>query len=106
MRPADPDRFFVVLDRDTGGNRNRNQPYYGYSLRTHRINGPMYCFDRATGKLEWEHKFNNPDEGPNGVSYGYGRLYGATSTDAFALDPATGKQIWARKLPRKEEQKQ
>jgi alcohol dehydrogenase (cytochrome c) len=64
------------------------------------LNSNVYALDRSTGKLKWEHKFNKPDEGPNGVSYGYGRLYGATSTDAFALDPQTGKQVWARKLPR------
>ncbi len=27
-----------------------------------------------------------PSVGPNGVSYGYGRIYGATETNAFALD--------------------
>ena len=42
------------------------------------LSSNVYALDRATGKLEWEHKFNKPDEGPNGVSYGYGRLYGAT----------------------------
>jgi len=64
------------------------------------LNSNVYALDRDTGKLVWEHKFNKPDEGPNGVSYGYGRLYGATSADAFALDPQTGKQIWTHKLPR------
>jgi len=64
------------------------------------LNSNVYALDRDTGKLVWEHKFNKPDEGPNGVSYGYGRLYGATSSDAFALDPQTGKQIWTHKLPR------
>src|SRR3954454_7442401 len=38
--------------------------------------------------------------GPNGVAYGYGRIYGATESSAFALDPATGKLIWSRKLTR------
>ena len=64
------------------------------------LNSNVYALDRDTGKLVWEHKFNKPDEGPNGVAYGYGRLYGATSSDAFALDPQTGKQIWTHKLPR------
>ena len=45
-------------------------------------------------------RFNRPNVEQNGVSYGYGRLYGATETMAFALDPATGKLIWSRKLPR------
>jgi alcohol dehydrogenase (cytochrome c) len=64
------------------------------------LNSNVYALDRATGKLKWEHAFNKADEGPNGVAYGYGRIYGATATDAFALDPQTGKQVWARKLPR------
>ena len=64
------------------------------------LNSNVYALDRSTGKLIWERKFNKPDEGPNGVSYGYGRLYGATSSAAFALDPHTGKQIWAHTLPR------
>jgi len=64
------------------------------------LNSNIYALDRSTGKLEWKHMFNKPSVGPNGIAYGYGRIYGATSTDAFALDPQTGKQIWAKKLPR------
>ena len=39
-----------------------------------------------------------PSGGPNGVAYGYGRLYGETEDSVFALDPHTGTQIWIRKL--------
>jgi outer membrane protein assembly factor BamB len=60
----------------------------------------VYALDRATGALKWKHAFNQPSVGPNGVSYGYGRIYGATETDAFALDPQTGKLLWSRKLIR------
>ena len=51
----------------------------------------MYALDRSTGKLKWQHTFNKPSVGPNGVAYGYGRVYGATETNVFALDPQTGK---------------
>ena len=60
----------------------------------------VYALDQSTGKLKWEHRFNRPDVGPNGVAFGYGHVYGATDTAAFALDPATGTLVWSRKLPR------
>jgi len=64
------------------------------------LNSNVYALDRSTGKLEWKHTFNKPSVGPNGVAYGYGRVYGATSTSAFALDPQTGKLLWSRELIR------
>jgi len=64
------------------------------------LNSNVYALDRETGKLKWRHVFNKPDEGPNGVSYGYGRIYGATASNAFALDAQNGKLIWSRKLIR------
>jgi outer membrane protein assembly factor BamB len=64
------------------------------------LNSNVYALDRSTGKLKWRHLFNKPDEGPNGVSYGYGRIYGATASAAFALNAQNGKLIWSRKLIR------
>jgi outer membrane protein assembly factor BamB len=65
------------------------------------LNSNVYALNRSTGKVKWEHAFNKPSIGPNGVSYGYGRIYGATETNAFALDPNTGKLLWSRKLTKK-----
>ncbi|HYX76975.1 MAG TPA: PQQ-binding-like beta-propeller repeat protein [Gaiellaceae bacterium] len=64
------------------------------------LNSNVYALDRSTGKLKWRHMFNSPDEGPNGVAFGYGRLYGATASAAFALDAQSGKLVWSRKLIR------
>jgi outer membrane protein assembly factor BamB len=64
------------------------------------LNSNVYALDRSTGALKWQHKFNRPSIGPNGVSFGYGRLYGSTETSTFALDPQTGKLLWSRKLIR------
>src|SRR5262245_47318590 len=65
------------------------------------LSSNVYALDRSTGKVEWQHLFNKPSVGPNGVAYGYGRLYGATETAAFALDPKTGKLLWqSRRLVR------
>ena len=54
------------------------------------LNSNVFALDRNTGALKWKHKFNRPSVGPNGVSFGYGRLYAATETKAFALDPGRG----------------
>jgi outer membrane protein assembly factor BamB len=64
------------------------------------LNSNVFALDRSTGKLRWKHAFNKPSIGPNGIAYGYGRIYGATETNAFALDAKTGKQVWTRKLIR------
>jgi len=65
------------------------------------LNSNVYALDRSSGKLEWRHTFNKPSIGPNGISYGYGRIYGATETNAYtdslvALDGQTGKLLWSR----------
>ena len=54
------------------------------------LNSNVFALDRSTGKVKWEHAFNQPSVGPNGVAFGNGRLYGATETNAFALDPRPG----------------
>lgn len=56
---ADADRFYLILDRDpalgsTNGTRALAQSGV---LRSIKVNGPLYAFDRATGKRLWA----NPD---------------------------------------------
>ncbi|MFL5964887.1 MAG: PQQ-binding-like beta-propeller repeat protein [Gaiellaceae bacterium] len=62
------------------------------------LSSNVYAVDEQTGTLKWKHTFNSTSIGPNGVSYGYGRLYGATEKFAFALDPANGKVVWRHTL--------
>ena len=64
------------------------------------LNSNVYALDRTTGQVKWQHVFNKPSAGPNGVAFGDGRIYGATSTDAFALDAQTGNTLWTRRLTR------
>jgi outer membrane protein assembly factor BamB/mono/diheme cytochrome c family protein len=47
-----------------------------------------------TGEVVWKAEFNEPNEGPNGVTYNDGRIYGCTSTVCFALDAETGEEVW------------
>ncbi len=62
------------------------------------LNSNVYALDQATGKVKWEHKFNSPSIGPNGVAVGYGHVYGATEKIVFALDPASGKVVWTKQI--------
>jgi outer membrane protein assembly factor BamB len=49
----------------------------------------------ATGKVLWTHDYNSiPKQGPNGVTFANGRIYGVTACGVFALDAQTGKQVW------------
>ena len=55
-----------------------------------------------TGKVIWTKTYDSPDQGPNGVVVEGGRVYGATTSAAFALDEKTGKQDWSVPLTRNE----
>jgi glucose dehydrogenase len=58
------------------------------------------AIDLKTGEVLWSQQYASPDQGPNGVNVGGGRVYGATADSAFALDQKTGKEIWKKKLVR------
>ena len=64
----------------------------------------VHALDRATGQARWVHRYHAPNEGPNGLAVGGGRVYGATDSDAFALSAATGRQLWIRHLTSATEQ--
>jgi outer membrane protein assembly factor BamB len=75
------------------------------------INGVVYSQDLASnvealdlqsGEVLWSRKFEVPDEGPNGIVVAEGRVYGATSSEAFALDQKSGKVLWTVPLVRNE----
>jgi glucose dehydrogenase len=67
-------------------------------------NGIVYLQDGASNviavrdesaKVLWIHDYNSiPLQGPNGVTFANGRIYGVTACGVFALDAQTGKQVW------------
>lgn len=62
---------------------------------TQDLASTVTAYAEKDGTVIWRHTFPNaPSEGPNGVTLGDGRIYGATETYAFALDQATGKLLW------------
>ena len=69
-------------------------------LYTQDLASNVQAVDLNSGKVLWTHKFNSPNEGPNGVTFNDGTLYGATSSSAFALQASDGKQLWTKKLIR------
>ncbi len=83
--------------------------YGAYSSTPIISNGVVYSEDlesnvRAislqTGKVLWTKNYESADQGPNGLSVGGGRVYGATATSAFALNEKTGAQLWSVELVR------
>jgi outer membrane protein assembly factor BamB len=74
------------------------------------VNGVIYSQDLESnvqaialesGEVLWTKKYEDPDEGPNGVVVGGGLVMGATASAAFALDQKTGKEVWSTPLVRK-----
>jgi outer membrane protein assembly factor BamB len=61
---------------------------------TQDLESDVRAYDLQSGDLKWQHAFDSPNVGPNGLTIGDGRIYGATSEQAFALDADSGDQIW------------
>jgi outer membrane protein assembly factor BamB len=67
---------------------------------TQDLQGDVYAIELATGRLRWRHSYGLLTYGPNGVTVGDGRVYGATTLFAFALDQDSGRELWQAPLPR------
>jgi outer membrane protein assembly factor BamB len=81
----------------------------GYATTPVAANGVLYTEDLeskvqainlASGKVLWTHEYNSANEGPNGVTFNNGTLYGTTNSAAFALRASDGKQLWMKTLSR------
>jgi outer membrane protein assembly factor BamB len=66
------------------------------------LDSNVQAISLRTGKVIWTKTYESPDQGPNGLVVAGGRVYGATTTSAFALDERTGKQLWSVSLARNE----
>ncbi|MPZ63833.1 MAG: PQQ-binding-like beta-propeller repeat protein [Propionibacteriales bacterium] len=62
------------------------------------LNSNVYAFDLGSGSVVWRWRRGAPNSGPNGLGFGYGKVFGATDTTAFALDADTGELLWRRRL--------
>jgi len=68
----------------------------GQNVYVQDMQSNVFALDRDTGKVVWEKDYNATSEGPNGVTIGYGMIYGSTgdNREVFALDAATGEEKW------------
>jgi glucose dehydrogenase len=64
----------------------------------------VQAIDLRSGKVLWSKDYHSPDQGPNGLVVGGGRVFGATADSAFALDQKTGREVWSVKLIRNDEE--
>lgn len=83
--------------------------YGAYSSTPIVAGGVIYIQDLASnvqaisladGSVLWTKKYEELDQGPNGVVVQEGKVFGATPSIAFALDQKTGKELWSVKLVR------
>jgi outer membrane protein assembly factor BamB len=61
------------------------------------LNNDVFAVNMESGEIEWEYDVPGDatnQEGPNGVTYYEGNLYGETNTAAFALSAETGEKVW------------
>jgi alcohol dehydrogenase (cytochrome c) len=78
--------------------------YGAYAATPVIVNGVIYsqdlgsnvqAIDLESGEVHWEKRYDDPSHGPNGVVVDEGKVFAATSKDAFALDQETGKELWS-----------
>jgi hypothetical protein len=109
---SDADRFFVVLNRpNEGQNRFGYQPALGQAIRSVRVNGVMYAFERASGKRLWHTDEQLEDQAVSLEQFAdLPLILAASQVSKFAangnfegqfmkvaaLDKATGKLKYAR----------
>lgn len=91
---------FPIKASGTYGGFTANPIIAGDMVYIQDMQSNVFALDRKSGKVVWETDFNTPTGGPNGVTLGYGMVYGSTgdTRQVFALDARTGQEIWRATL--------
>jgi alcohol dehydrogenase (cytochrome c) len=76
----------------------------GQTVYVQDLSSSVHALDLRTGGLRWQYLVRAPNDGPNGLAYAGGRIFGGTDTRMFALDARTGRKLWGRKLTNSREQ--
>ena len=76
----------------------------GSTVYLQDLSSSVQALDLQTGRLRWQYLVQAPNDGPNGLAFAGGRLFGATDTRVFALDARTGRHLWGHKLTNRHEQ--
>lgn len=91
---------FPVAAQGGWGGMTSSVLVVGETVYVHDMESNVFALDRETGSLRWEHRYDIPSGGPNGVAIGYGLIFGTTGDEAgvFALDAVTGQEVWRVRL--------
>jgi glucose dehydrogenase len=72
----------------------------GETVYVQDMQSNVFALDRATGVVKWEHRYDIPSAGPNGLAAGYEMLVGTIgdTSEVFALDARSGEEVWRVRL--------
>jgi outer membrane protein assembly factor BamB len=87
-----------ITGKSTYGSYASTPVVSGGVVYSQDLESNVQAVELSTGNVLWEHKYQSPSHGPNGLAVAEGMVFGATSDEAFGLEAATGKQVWAKKL--------
>lgn len=91
---------FPIVARGTWGSMTATTLIAGDIIHVQDMRGNVFSLARDSGRVQWEHHYDLPTGGPNGLAIGYGMVFGTTGDDSgvFALDADTGDEVWRVKL--------
>ena len=112
----DRERFYIALNRPLEGGAVNSSPSVNYGMRTVKVNGSMYCFDKTTGKRLWftEEQLENQsiimeqfDDLPvlmAAVNYYNNNNFGGNQgTRVMAIEKATGKAKYRKEVQQQQQ---
>jgi glucose dehydrogenase len=80
------------------GNAATTPLIVGNTVYVQDLSSNVHAIDLESGSVRWTRTYDEPNQGPNGVAVGYGRVFAVTEHAVVALDAKTGKQLWSRRL--------
>jgi glucose dehydrogenase len=85
----------VPSGQATFGSISTTPVIIGNTVYVQDMGNNAMALDLATGQQKWQTVYNLTNVGPNGISVGYGKVFGSSGPySVAALDAATGKELW------------
>lgn len=83
-----------LTGQSTYGSHSSSPVIAGGVVYSQDLASNVQAIDLASGEVIWTKKYEEIDQGPNGITVQDGKVFGATASAAFALDQGTGKELW------------
>jgi len=91
--------FNVPSGQGSFGSISTTPIIQGNNVYIQDIGNNTMMLDLATGQQKWQTVYNIANEGPNGASAAYGKVFvSASPYEVVALDATSGKELWRTKL--------